>query len=835
MSVTTEAPSRNEANGAMTSAKIPVEPTSAAEDVGAAGNGATKKTAKKNMGIVPGTANVVRATATPLFELRVRGMAQPDASAQVVTAASAAEAFDIALGMNIAKMVEPVIVWSDRNGAISVDIDRPTVAPPLTDADVERLMTANAPKPYAAWVTHGGGLRVIFVAVGGVSARALLLAWLMLAPLGPLVAHPWRLELKTDTRHPLGLRAGATCGRVIDYVPTATFSFRATEGATSDADVQAWLSAGAMHIGGRYGTDKCPWTCGPSSGNAPVAIMRDGVWCHRCKHGARWWELLGTGDGVELETYRALRAFVHVAHQEHVLLARYPYLTRELIAAGYAFLLRGVHAERLNGPKGKKYEARIKKASAPHPLDIVRSATGAWLDAKTLDPRRVTGAKTLKYLPWCFSPPQVEKAENAGPLDGFVTVQPIGAVEVLAPTARPPRGSIFVPRPRVEDDPPPVELAQRPTPQTVEDAWVVLNAAFPGINRGYHVGIIIAMLVAQRAVGTPPTLMVTGQSGSAKNGQLHLAAGAIGSKAVPITLGATDDTNRKIGLALEEGAGAVFVDEIGRVDGLFGKVEPLLSANTEIAYRPKFANERRAQMRAAIFILGSTMPASIVKSPELARRAVAYRLTGASKVWSISDPTTGEKLDFRQARRDPLVRPALDIVTASAWWKLHDLGAGGDWRRLLLDEHGAVELPHLDLLDGDGSERKAAIRALYERYRTAPEQELTKTRGHAGWLRADRGTMAGSDLGVLIDFDGDTSRFTAETSELERLDLAPFLGFSEPHLQMYVRRRAPNVIVKFVQTSGMRGRGVAREKLPPLAPDSDPSEMHGIDETPVTV
>lgn len=749
------------------------------------------------------------------FGLRMRGLSERDANARLFSGASA-EAFDAALSVDVSKVTEPILVWDDRERAIALDFDRPANAPPLTDADVERLMPANAPKPYAAWVTHGGGLRVIFVEVAGVSALALACVWLILAPLGVLAS--WKLEIKTDTRHPKGLRDGSTCGQIFRFAPDAAFSFRADDGIASDAQVQAWLTARNMQIGGRYDTSFCPWNCGPSSGNPAVSVHVQGIRCFRCKGHGAWWELLGTGGGVQLETHNALRAFVHLPHEELVLLARYPLLTSELIEAAYPVLLRGVHADRLAGPNARKLEKRIRDASSRR-LDIVRGSSTPWLDAETLDARRVTGGKTLKYLPSVFWPPQVEKAENAGPLPGFVSIHPIGAVEVLAPGARPPRDSLFVRRPPAQDDPPPVALSMRPTPQGVEDAWTVLDAALPGINRGYHVGCLVAMLTAQAAVGTPPMLVVTGLTGSAKTAQLHLAAGAIGSKAVLINLAQTDDSTRKIGLALEEGAGAILIDELGRVEGLFAKIEPLLSANSQLVFKPLYANERRVLMRAGVILMGSTIPPSVVRSPELARRAVGYRLSGANKVWLVAD-ANGRRLDLADARRHPLIREALDTITASVWWTLDDLGPGGDWRRLLLDHFDADELPHLDVEDHDGTHRRSALRALYERFRTARSNELYSGSKWKDWLIADRGTAAGNELAALVDLDaGDSRRFHAEKSDIERLDLRPILGISAPHLGILINRRNPHVLVKFFETGKLKGRGVAREQLPALGPD----------------
>lgn len=752
------------------------------------------------------------------FKITLRGRIESDAQAQTIEADTAAAAFERTLNVDVTKIDEPLIIWRDREKAVALDFDRPDDAPRLCDADIETIMTPGAPTPAYAWITHGGGLRVIFFMLGEVSALALAGLWLMFARLGQLGR--WQLEVKTDTRHPAGLRDGTACGAVFGFQPSVSISLRGDAGAVSAADITAWLDARGLTMG-RHGTELCPWSCGPSSGNPPVSVTDHGVRCFRCGRSARWPELVGAVDAADAALYRAARALVHLGHQQHVIAALHPIVPAELIAPAWGQLLRVVHADHLamkDEDERAIWKHRVETASSGA-LDIVRSSSGGWFDATTLNPRRkVSADRTLKFLPSCFWPPMVDKADDTGPLEGFIPIHPIGANEVLGPDITAPRGTLLVRRPRAEGDPPEVNVTSRPTLEELETAWRVIETALPGVCRGYHFGIVIAMLVAQRGVGTPPIICATGQSGSAKTAQVHLAAGALGSKAAQIVLGTTDDTTRKAGLALEEGAGALFADEIGRVEGVFTKLEPILSANSVLPYRPKYANERRAPLRSAVLLLGSTLPESIVRSPELARRAVGYRLTGADKNWTLLETKTGTKLDLTEARRIDWLRPALDVVTASAWWAVHDLGPAGDWRKLLRDSYGAVALANLDLVDSDGAAREQAILALYEAFRNAKADELSTITGWSDWLIADPGCPAGNELNVLVELDAEKPRFMAATSDLERLNLRPILGFANPQLQLLVRRRSPHILVKFVEVGVLRGKGTPRGKLPAAAP-----------------
>lgn len=762
-------------------------------------------------GRAPAGSSAQSAPAT--FKLTLRGLKQSAAQGHVIEADTAQAAFSEVLHGDISAVDEPLMIWSDRDQAVALDFDRPDGAPPLIDADIETIMTPNAPTPAFSWVTHGAGLRVIFFKVDQVSALALAGLWLMLARIGRLAA--WRLELKTDTRHPLGLRDGKTCGEVHEYVPTSHVSLRGGDTAVNDAEIADWLSARGLTFG-RHGAELCPWNPKTSSGSPPLTVTDRGVRCFHCDMSASWPDLVGASDPVARSLRSAARALVHLGHQQHVIRATYPIVPPDLVAPAWSHLVRVVNADRLrlSDPDARAtWEKRVDIATSSS-LDIARSSSGGWLDAKTLMPRKVSVERTLKHLPFCLWPPMVDKADNAGLLDGFTPLHPIGVNEVVGPAVSPPRGTVLVRRGREEGDPPEVDLTARPTPAQVEASWTAMEGAFPGISRGYHFAIVTAMLVAQRGVGTPPIICATGQSGSGKTAQIHLAAGVLGSKASQITLGSTDDTTRKAGLGVEEGAGVLFADEIGRVDGVFGKLEPILSANSTISFRAKYANERAVRLRAAVMLVGSTIPDAIVRSPEVGRRSVGFRLAGADKNWPLIEPSSGEKLDLSEARKVSWLRPHLDVVTAAIWWRVYDLGPAGDWRALLLEEYGAVALPHLDLLDSDGTERIEAILALYERYRTAKPSELSELNGWKGFLIADLGTPAGDELNVLVEIDGETKRFHAQASDLERLNLGPVLGFTKPQLQLYVRRRSPHTLVKFVEVKVMKGKGMPRTELP---------------------
>ncbi len=94
--------------------------------------------------------------------------------------------------------------------------------------------------------------------------------------------------------------------------------------------------------------------------------------------------------------------------------------------------------------------------------------------------------------------------------------------------------------------------------------------------------------------------------------------------------------------------------------------------------------------------------------------------------------------------------------------------------------------------------RDEAIRALYCYYIDAPVSEFTTGTRWRDWLNGTPPQPASELLGELVDFDAKHSTSKAETSELERLNLASILGFQTPPLRLMVRRRSGSWLVKFV-------------------------------------
>ena len=113
-----------------------------------------------------------------------------------------------------------------------------------------------------------------------------------------------------------------------------------------------------------------------------------------------------------------------------------------------------------------------------------------------------------------------------------------------------------------------------------------------------------------------------------------------------------------------------------------------------------------------------------------------------------------------------------------------DIGPAGDWQ---------LEL---------GVDPAARAQAIFDLY-----EALSSAAGWLEWLVARDGDAAAEKLTVLIEPSTSKTAFHAQAAELERLNLAPILGFAVPHRQLLVRLRA--------RAGGCRGRA----GLPPRCND----------------
>src|SRR5687767_11537600 len=147
------------------------------------------------------------------YTVLVRGRQDSPSTARPYVGRSPRDAFDRALDDTTLTVDEPIMSWHslDDVAAIDVDYHDGSVPEPAWLLDSAKRVE---PRPNLYWVTHGGGLRLIYFADRGGSFTAHELALLAMIHIAPRFGGATGIEIKTDTRHPKYKRGRERAGDV---------------------------------------------------------------------------------------------------------------------------------------------------------------------------------------------------------------------------------------------------------------------------------------------------------------------------------------------------------------------------------------------------------------------------------------------------------------------------------------------------------------------------------------------------------------------------------------------------------------------------------------------
>ena len=152
-----------------------------------------------------------------------------------------------------ANACDPVITWDNIEALAIVDFDC-VEGRPWTLDQLDAALLDFHPMPSWAWVTHGGGIRLIYETMPGITADKIA----ALAALHMMEYPHEECTIKSDTRHPASVHAsGRVCSSIrrftqnCDRRAIAPFVDRAM---VSESEVAAWLGDNGYSIGEKYKT-----------------------------------------------------------------------------------------------------------------------------------------------------------------------------------------------------------------------------------------------------------------------------------------------------------------------------------------------------------------------------------------------------------------------------------------------------------------------------------------------------------------------------------------------------------------------------------------------------
>ena len=764
------------------------------------------------------------------FSVVLRGRLQPAAQGQRITGADALCAFKDALAGDCHEP-EPIIHWKGTDKLAALDIDWHGV-PTLPTEQLNDIIRKVTPRPFAAWVTHGKGLRFMYHATDKFTADELA----AMAALS-VKQHPGTalvgIEIKDVTRHPLHPRGVDTCGPVHRLTQTQDAGVLAEMlGAkeVSEDEVAEWLVERGMEIGRRYDHDMCPARPEASSHNQPVMVHADSIYCMSCA-------ALGVSLGSKTPGYfpyatligkqvpRTLRTcinnFTHWS-QARFIVADAVQMSESVAKRVYAAALKVVHGDDVRLPG-------VFRAGA----DFIR-LTNRWATEKgqtmTNDVRPI-----LATLPVCqyvdadgevkVSPERLARFDQPVDLSqwGYPALCPIWGTKIYGhrlpyrdpakfpivmhhPLLAPPEMEMF--RPRY------VPVGQRKMDE--DTAWATLEMVFPGMNRNAVKLMIAAKGAAEGEIGLPPMIFLDGPSGSSKTAIAMIAAAICGDGTHAVQW--TNDISRvrqSLMEGKEQGSFVIFnevIKEINATKSSKSTLDFVLNLTPDSLSHKMYVGPVHLGALPVMCFTDTKLPVEIIQNTQLARRMVRVHLSRRVD-WEESIKDNFGKLEYLRIT-DPLFAEAGNVILSRV---IDDYFTKPMTFEEIAEKLGFTRLERSEVVD----EKRWALMDLFRQVAVAPEAEGAYARRWSGrgWKlikRSDRTELADAWSAVA-----DAEWFTSE--QCTETDWAGLLGVERP-VDFEHRRTASIVAIRF--TSGKKVNGEIADGNVELATRSEEGSTH---------
>ena len=610
----------------------------------------------------PRTLDVPPAGGPPaVASVTLRGTYQPASDGREIEGPTPLDALKAAVAVSDHPAVEPLIVWRDTDALAVLDVDLHQV--PFDRRPGEFDWTARAetltPRPSGYWMTHGRGLRLVYVEAAGLTAEEwCAVAAVRLAGVEPLAT----CEIKGDTRHPGYPRKGQTAGAVAWTTQTADVSALALwtgRRECDDAEAAAWLAERGMRPGEKYPHDRCPIDPGHvSGGDDPVRVLGGGIYCHSCagRGLTRGSRTPGTvpfsylvGGFVGSAVGACIRALTHWEHARYVVAEHLGFSGRVAQLAYSAALkihhpgdprIPGVFSSGGNLVRfenrwvnlfGQSYKKDIRPILATLPACQVPADDGA---------------KTSQELVARLDQPTDLAAY------GYHDLTPIWGCRVYShflplrdPNVTPIVLQTAQYRPESMTDFRPVYLPASSRRVSEEAAWALIEECAPGLNRAAVKLLLAAKGCVEGGQGIHPMVFISGPTRSAKSSTVNVAAAIAGDGNTEVTFDPSiERVRQQINEAKEYGSYATFNEFIK--DGMhngkthLGIMDQILNF-TESSTSHKLYVGPVPMGRPPVFVWTDTaVPTSVKQDGQLARRLVHVHLPRKVR-WDVALAKTG--------------------------------------------------------------------------------------------------------------------------------------------------------------------------------------------------
>jgi hypothetical protein len=627
---------------------------------------------------------------------------------------------------------EPLICWQGSAALAADDVDYHGAYKP--DAfTLDRLIHGVEPRPAYAWVTHGGGLRLVYFALGGFGADELAaIAALWICNRSPLA----RVEFKEVTRHPLYPDArGRQCGPVLTFTQTSDapgFGRLLGTAEVDQAEIDDYLEEHGLEIGQRYPHDCCPIAPNEKGERSPVVVNDRGIYCHRCASvglafgrgapGFVSWEKL-TGRWVPSQLRHCIVNLCHWEHAQHVLEEQLG-VKGPIAKAMYRAALRRVHGPdpRLDRvfiagkdlvrieshwatPRGERYTEALPSLLSQLPAaQYVDKKSG---DVK-IDPERVARLQQpgLDLTTWGY--PSLTPIWGCRIWSHRLSLTE-GTISVVLPTAT------LAPDANASARPKYIPAEQRE--MTENEAWEELEGVFPALNRNAVKLLICAKGCSEGGTSMPPFIYITGPSGAGKTGIVHIAAAICGDSCHEADRSGTTERIRQQILTAKQFGAFVLFNEFAKETKASGQsfidgMNFVLNLTPNSLSHQMYVGPVRLGTIPVVGFSDTELPAEIRQDTQLARRLVHVHLPS--------------RVDWEQKIKDnigsfdrlrvacPKLAMAADVIVSVIQDEYFDV------QRSFREIADSLGFPSLENSD-DALAMKESLRTFYTLVQAAPE------------------------------------------------------------------------------------------------------------------
>jgi hypothetical protein len=736
------------------------------------------------------------------LQITVRGLRQGKSGGRDFSNSDPLKALTAALDWRDCAEAEPVIEWQGRDRLCVLDVDYHDTPPP-DEYTARRIMYTVQPRPEHWWISHGGGLKLVYTARGRLTAEDQ-------AAIARMVLHQAYIresgmELASRTRHPAYARGEQKCGTVHwapgDGLDEARRILLGDTGPGSSIDqdkVDEWLEEHGFEQGRRYEHKRCLIDPNETAAGDPVIVLDHGIYCHRCAgkgicyEGAgnpgfvSWWRLV-EGSPVRIANHlrAAVKGMCHWEHARHFIEGQ----DRE----GYRALLRLWHLGEKNRHPATTRRL-IDKVFFP---EIPRVRTGgAWLQSDSFTPASREGLELIIREMPAVRYVKGKGKEGIRPIRlalfrgdddlskyGYPPVIPLRGVDI-ANRVRDPFTDTRV-YATVQADPP---FKYRPS-RDMEAVERTIRGCYPSVNLNLLRLLIACKGLVQR--GDPldvPQVFITGQSGSGKSMHARLAAQIACDRVEEIRfdpqrfMQGYADASDSCSFALYNEASKCGITGVQLRDFCLSFVRGM-------KYHRLYEGQRRIECPAVVIMTDCSVPNELRADEQTARRIALVDLGAGVNASDGIDWQrtcgTGTVERWRAGWGHTDVADAFLSDVMDRYFK----GSGWTFRKI-------VEDLGFEMMNQQAEDCRNDLRELYRLVMELPEHD-----GSSRWDGQDWRVFRLDEVSPVADLFRDLTNGGSDTQAVEAAKWGEITG--QPGLVCKFRRHGRRVGLRFRQTAAV--------------------------------